>query len=65
VDRVVIGLAGGMTLTSLLLFRFHNPNWLWITTFVVANFLQSAFTGFCPLPKLAKPFGVKLGKAYV
>ena len=65
VDRFVIGVAGGMILISLLLYKFHNPNWLWFTAFVGANLLQSAFTGFCPLAKLAKLFGLKLGKAYV
>lgn len=64
VDRFVIGAAGGMILISLLLYKFHNPNWLWFTAFVGANLLQSAFTGFCPLAKFVKLFGVKPGTAY-
>jgi hypothetical protein len=65
VDRFVIGVAGGMNLISLLLYKFHNPNWLWFTAFVGANLLQSAFTGFSPLAKIVKLFGVKSGKAYL
>ena len=65
VDRFVIGVAGGMILISFLLYKFHNPNWLWFTAFVGANLLQSAFTGFCPLAKIVKLFGVKSVKAYL
>lgn len=64
IDRLVIGFAGAVILVSLLLYKFHNPNWLWFTAFVGVNLLQSVFTGFCPLAKILKLFGAKPGKAY-
>ncbi|KHF24015.1 hypothetical protein JV46_02280 [Solemya velum gill symbiont] len=54
IDRIVMAFAGTVVLISLALGAsaspiFHNANWLWLTAFVGANILQSAFTGFCPL----------------
>ena len=51
IDRIVIAFAGSVVLLSLLLSQLHSPAWLWLTAFVGANLLQSAFTGFCPLAK--------------
>ncbi len=64
IDRAVIAFAGTMVLASLLLSQIHNPNWLWLTAFVGANLLQSAFTGFCPLAMLLKRLGLRSGEAY-
>ncbi|MBU0768945.1 MAG: DUF2892 domain-containing protein, partial [Proteobacteria bacterium] len=47
------------------LYVFHSHYWLWLTAFVGANLLQSAFTGFCPLAKLLKLLGIKPGNAYI
>ncbi len=63
-DRVVLALAGAFILLSLALSQLHSPNWLWFTTFVGANLFQAAFTGFCPLAKILKAFGVKPGHAF-
>jgi Protein of unknown function (DUF2892) len=63
-DRAVVAFAGAMVLLSLALAHFVNPNWLWFTTFVGANLLQSAFTGFCPLAIILGKFGVKSGCAF-
>jgi hypothetical protein len=41
-------LAGTLVLAGLALGHFVNPWWLLLPTFVGANLLQSAFTGFCP-----------------
>lgn len=46
--------AGAFILVSLLLAHYHSPNWLWFTTFVGVNLLQSAFTGFCPLEMILR-----------
>jgi len=62
IDRVVVGFAGCMVLISLILYLIHSHYWLWLTAFVGANLLQSAFTGFCPLAKL---LGIKPGNAYL
>ncbi len=64
IERIVLGFAGAMVLVSLMLSVIHSPHWLWFTTFVGANLLQSAFTGFCPLAVILKTVGVKPGKAF-
>lgn len=47
-ESIVRMMVGTMILSSLALYHWHNPNWIWMTTFVGANLLQSSFTGFCP-----------------
>jgi len=64
IDRIVFVFAGIVILASLLLAHVHSENWLWVTAFVGANLLQSAFTGFCPLAKILKLVGVKPGAAF-
>jgi len=64
IDRIVLAVAGGFILTSLLLAHFHSPSWLWFTAFVGANLFQSAFTGFCPLAIILKKLGFKPGCAF-
>lgn len=49
IENQVRAFAGTFILASLILAKFHNPNWLWFTAFVGANLLQSSFTNFCPL----------------
>lgn len=63
-ERVVRIVAGSFILLSLALGvegspLFHNSHWLWFTTFVGANLLQSGFTQFCPLEIILKKLGVK------
>ena len=64
IDRFVFAFAGAVVLISILLSIVHSQNWLWITAFVGANLLQSAFTGFCPLAKILKAMGIKSGEAF-
>jgi hypothetical protein len=64
IDRVVVAFAGSVVLLSLLLSQIWSPAWLWLTAFVGANLLQSAFTGFCPLAKILKAAGFRPGEAY-
>lgn len=64
IDRFVLAFAGTMVLASLLLAHVHSPNWLWLTAFVGANLLQSAFTGFCPLAMIVKTLGLRPGPAF-
>ena len=59
IDKALFVLAGTMVLVSTLLAMFHSPNWHWLTLFVGANMIQSAFTGFCPPSWLMKKFGMK------
>jgi hypothetical protein len=59
VERGVRILAGTFVLVSLALGAQASPlfvsaKWLWLTAFVGANLLQSAFTGFCPAELVLK-----------
>ena len=64
IDRAVLAIAGVLILVSLGLSQIHNPYWFWLTALVGANMLQSAFTGFCPLVKILKAFGIRPGQAF-
>ena len=64
IDRIIFAVAGTMILVSVLLAVFHDQRWLWLTAFVGANMLQSAFTGFCPLAILLKKLGRQPGPAF-
>lgn len=52
-------MAGTVVLISLALAHWVNPNWLWLTAFVGANLLQSAFTKWCPAISLLRKLGVR------
>ena len=54
-------LAGTLVLASLGLALAVSPWWLLLAAFVGVNLVQSAFTGFCPLPFLLKKLGVRSG----
>jgi len=64
IDRLILAFAGTVVLLSLALSQIHSLYWLWLTAFVGANMLQSAFTGFCPLVKLLKALGARPGPAF-
>lgn len=59
VERMVLAFAGSFILISLIFSELFSPYWLLFAAFVGVNLLQSAFTGFCPLAKILKAFGVK------
>ena len=63
-DRMILAIAGSLILISLLLSVLHSSYWLWFTAFVSANLVQASFTGFCPMAKILKFFGVKPGNAF-
>ncbi len=60
-ENAIRALAGTMILASLALAHYVSPHWLWLTAFVGANLLQSAFTGFCPAETVLKKLGVGKG----
>jgi hypothetical protein len=64
VDRAVLAFAGVIILVSLLLAWYVSPYWLWLTAFVGANMVQSAFTGFCPAAMVFRKLGLKAGGAF-
>lgn len=67
VERIMRIMAGFMILLSLALAHFTGQidlttmSWLWFTTFIGLNLLQSGFTGFCPPEFLLKRMGFKEG----
>jgi len=63
-DRTILAFAGFMVLLSLALTYYVHPGFVWLTAFVGANLLQSAFTGFCPAAMIFKKIGVKSGTAF-
>lgn len=64
VDRAVLCFAGFMVLLSVVLTQFVHPAWMWLTVFVGANLMQSAFTGFCPAAMIFRRLGLPPGKAF-
>ena len=58
-NRIVRGIAGSLILISLLLSIYVNQNWLWLTTFVGANLLQSSITKWCLMDEILTKLGVK------
>ena len=63
IERGVRMLAGTFVLASVALGApasplHHDPRWLWLTAFVGANLLQSAFTGFCPPTYVLRRLGL-------
>ena len=63
-DRAVMAFAGVMVLVSVALTQFVHPNFFWLTVFIGANLLQSAFTGFCPAAMVFRKLGVPAGCAF-
>lgn len=64
IDKIVFRFAGCVILISLVLSQLHSVHWLWLTGFVGLNMLQASFTGFCPLARVLKKFGVTPGPAF-
>lgn len=58
-ERIIMAFAGFMVLLSLGLTAWVNHHFIWLTVFVGANLLQSAFTGFCPAAMVFKKLGAK------
>jgi hypothetical protein len=56
IENQIRAFAGTFILLSLALYRFHSHYWIYFTTFVGVNLLQSAFTHFCPLEMLLLKF---------
>ena len=64
VERLIRIFAGFFVLASLALGVEASPvfvsaHFLWVTAFVGANLLQTAFTRFCPLASLLRRAGVR------
>ena len=58
-ERSIMAFAGFMILLSIALTYFVHGLFVWLTLFVGANLLQSAFSGFCPVGMLLHKLGVQ------
>lgn len=58
-ENMIRVIAGSFILISLVLAMKVNMNWLWFTTFVGANLLQSGITKWCLMEKILAKFGVE------
>jgi hypothetical protein len=58
-ERILRLAAGNFVLLSILLAYFVDPRWIWLTAFVGANLLQSAFSNWCPLMTILRKMGVR------
>jgi hypothetical protein len=59
VENAVRAVAGTFVLASLALGHFVHPAFFWVTAFVGANLLQSAFTGICPAEEIFRRLGLR------
>jgi hypothetical protein len=64
IDRSVLLFAGILTLLSVVLTAYVSPYFIWLTVFIGANLIQSAFTGFCPAASVFRALGIKKGCAF-
>ena len=58
-NRIIRAIAGTFVLLSIVLSIYVNQNWLWFTSFVGANLLQSAITKWCLMEDILTKLGVK------
>ena len=59
VSNAVTAFAGFMVLLSVALTTWVSPHFVWLTVFVGANLLQSAFTGVCPAASIFRLMGLR------
>jgi hypothetical protein len=57
-EFIIKSMAGTLVLASIWMSHGANPAFMWVTVFVGANSLQSAFTKFCLAEILLAPLGV-------
>ncbi len=56
-ENAVRVFAGSMVLLSVVLTVTVNSGFIWLTVFIGANLIQSAFTGICPAAFFLKKLG--------
>ncbi len=57
-DRLVRGIAGSLTLLSVILTLAVNPLWIYLAGFVGVMLFFSFATNICPMMILMKKFGI-------
>lgn len=58
-ENAIRVLAGSMVLLSVVLTVTVSSSFVWLTVFVGANLIQSAFTGICPAVFILKKLGFR------
>ncbi len=59
IEQALRLIAGIMILLSLIMALVFHLNWLWFTTFIAVNLIQSAFTNWCPMISILKGLGLR------
>lgn len=59
IERLVILLAGSVTLLTLLLGRRHDPRWRLLTGLIASNLVAQATIGWCPASLLMRRLGFR------
>ena len=59
VERALRLIAGVMVLLSVALTVYVSHYWIWLTVFIGANLLQSAFSNWCPAMSILRAIGLK------
>jgi len=59
IERLVVLLAGSVTLLTLLLGRRHDPRWRLMTGFIATNLVAQATIGWCPASLLMRWLGFR------
>ncbi|CAM2067205.1 DUF2892 domain-containing protein [Sulfidibacter corallicola] len=59
INRALRLMAGLVVLISVLLTQLVSAHFIWLTIFVGANLLQSAFTDWCPAMTVFRMMGLK------
>lgn len=59
VNQALRLIAGIMILISLALTYFVHANWVFVTLFIAANLIQSAFTKWCPMMTILRKSGLQ------
>jgi len=57
-EQYIRAIAGSFVSISVLLAYLYSPYWLFFTTFVGLNLLQSSFTKWCPMELFLEKLGV-------
>jgi len=58
-NRIIRAIAGSFVLLSVVLSIYVDQYWLWFTSFVGANLLQSSITKWCLMEDILSKLGVK------
>lgn len=59
IERLVVVLAGGVTLFTLFMGRRHHPRWRLMTGFIAGNLVAQGTVGWCPASLFMRRLGFR------